>query len=268
MSKPRNGAIITLGNNKGGTGKTSICCTVAASLALKGHKVLVIDADAQANTTANLYGQSKPDASLYDIFRHRDEKDIEVTMEELVQPTSYDNLSIIPTVQALALCESRHFQTVPHSYKRMKNVMQTFCRENFDFTFVDTSPALGYWLINALMMSTGCIIPVEAGSQFAIDGLFNLVAFVQKVAEKNTDLDEIKIAINMADGRTSASKSCVQFLQDRFSDFCFKTIIPRSTAVEQAQIYRETVLRHAGTTPAAKRFRALAEEIKREMSRK
>lgn len=257
----RLGKCLVMASNKGGTGKSTIAETVGAALANKGKKVLLVDCDAQCNSTRIFFGKEKPEFSLYHLFKNMNEKEVDIKPEQMTYATSYENLFIIPNIQATAMTEVKHYEAVPVSYGRMKRFFQDYCRTNFDYTIVDTAPNLGFFLVNPLMMADAVYIPVEAGSQFAIDGLYNLVAFIRTIAKQTKAINNIGIIINKADRRTNASRSVILTLKSQFGDFLCKSMIPRSTSIEQAQMYHETVLRHAPTTPAAKIFRKLADEI-------
>lgn len=269
MDAGKKGKIVTLCSNKGGTGKSTLSMNIAAALANKGYPTLIIDADSQCNTTANMFGREKPEYSLYDIFRHQHEDDIIVQPGQMIYPTNTRNLDILPNQQATALAESKHYQAVPRSYLRLGNILRDFVTENYQYIIVDTPPNLGFFIASTVLMSDAVIIPIEAGSQFALDGLYNLIAYLQKLAERNPNLEMIKIAINQADRRTNASQAIIDILMRQYGpengNFVLETVIPQSTAIEQAQMFRTTVLKHASTTPAAKAFRQLADEVRKEL---
>ena len=253
------GHMICLASNKGGTGKTTLTVNLAAALANRGHRVLVVDIDSQCNSTRTLFGRERPETSLYDIFKGKDGGEVDV--DSCIHPTNHKNVFILPNTPATALTEHKFYATTPKSYLNLKIAIRDFVLARYDFIILDTPPNLGFFLISSLMCADIALIPVECASQYSLDGLRHLIAFVEKITEQNKNLDQIRIILNMADKRTSASRSKIDLVQHRYKDFVAESIIPHSTAIAQAEISRSSVLKVAKAGPAANAFRALAQEV-------
>ncbi len=268
--------IIGMINAKGGVGKTTCTCNIAAGLASRNKRVLVIDNDPQANATSLLLGDQVPGKTLYDLLLGSMEEDPSlfsaeptalpsaaqrISIESCIYPTIH-GVDILPNSTDTATLEFDLYQNAAN-YGLLRRLIRSYAQENYDYTIIDCPPTLGaVWVIMAMVAADAIIIPVSAGSRMSLDGLSSVYAAVEKISQKaNTELKFLRALINKVDLRTSASKLIVETMRKRFPDRCFDTTIPACTAVEQAEIFRTTVLKHDGASNAAKRFRLLADEL-------
>jgi cellulose biosynthesis protein BcsQ len=266
--------IIAMVNAKGGVGKTTCTCNLAHALALKGKRVLVIDNDPQANATSLLLGDQTPGHTLFNLLESSmvgSEPDLftegqapaegpSVPIESCIYPTLL-GLDVIPNSTDSATLEFDLYQNAAN-YGLLRRITRTYAQANYDFCLIDCPPTLGVWVVMAMVAGDAVIVPVEAGSRMALDGLASVYTAVEKASKKaNTELTFLRALINKVDLRTSASKLIVETMRKRFPGKTFETTIPVNTSIQQAEIYRTTVLKHDPQCNGSKRFRALADEL-------
>jgi cellulose biosynthesis protein BcsQ len=252
------GKIIAIVNNKGGVGKTTLTINLAHALANKKRKVLVIDTDSQCNASKLLIKPEFINESLYEIL-----EGYNVQPDLPIYPTIYTNLSCIPNVEDTAALEFRLAKKLPENYALLKRYLKEHVTENFDYTFIDCPPNMGFFVINALMAADFVIVPVLCGSSFSIEGLTRAIKLVNEIRKTgNENLRFLRLLINAVDKRTAMSKLIIGQLSKKFGgDEIFKTKIGTSTAFQQAEFLSKTVLRHAARSPGAKSYRELAIEL-------
>ena len=266
--------IIAMVNAKGGVGKTTCTCNLAHALAARGKKVLVIDNDPQANATSLLLGDQTPSHTLFNLLESNmlaSEPDLftpgqepvageGISIESCIYPTLF-NLDIIPNSTDTVALEFDLYQNAAN-YGLLRRVVRQYAQSNYDYCLVDCPPTLGVWVVMAMVAGDAVIVPVEAGSRMALDGLSSVYTAVEKASKKaNTELKFLRALINKVDLRTSASKLIVETMRKRFPGKTFETTIPVNTSIQQAEIYRTTVLKHDPQCNGSKRFRALADEL-------
>lgn len=266
--------IIAMVNAKGGVGKTTCTCNLAHALASRGKRVLVIDNDPQANATSLLLGDQAPSHTLFNLLESNmlaSEPDLftegqeaatgpGVALDLCIYPTLF-NLDIIPNSTDTAALEFDLYQNAAN-YGLLRRLVRSHAQKNYDYTLIDCPPTLGVWVVMAMVAGDAVIVPVEAGSRMALDGLSSVYTAVEKASKKaNTELTFLRALINKVDLRTSASKLIVETMRKRFPGKTFETTIPVNTSIQQAEIYRTTVLKHDPQCNGSKRFRALADEL-------
>lgn len=258
------GIIISLTNHKGGVAKTTTAINLGHALARLKKKVLVVDLDAQCNTTATLFGEDRPKHNLYEIldpaFTGSDTSDL----SKCVHGTPHENLYIIPNIRELAAIESRLIK-LPYeqSSSVLRNRLRNYARENFNFTFIDCPPNLGAFVINALIASDFVIVPNETGSKYSLEGLHEAVNFIEDIRENgNPDLRFLKVLLTKADQRMMVHKATIAQIRNFYpSEKVFETLIPTNTDIQKAEMSGQTIYNYRSNANGAKAYTKLAKEL-------
>lgn len=248
---------IAIANQKGGVGKTTTVVNLAACMAEKGVKVLLIDMDAQGNATTGC-GIRKKDLqkSSYDLLT-----DENVKLSDLVIKTPYHNLWIVPSTMDLAGAELELAEAQGRA-KRLENALKTAETENlFDFILIDCPPSLGLVTINALTAADTVLIPIQC-EFFALEGLSQLTNTVKQVKKVyNPQLDIEGVLITMFDGRLNLTMQVLAEVKKYFASKTFKTVIPRNVRISEAPSQGKPINYYDRGSKGAKAYAELAEEI-------
>ncbi len=247
--------VYSVANQKGGVGKTTTTVNLAALIASKNQRVLIIDADPQANATSSLgIKLPKNGYSLYDVLVN------EIPLAKATLPTSRQSLFIVPAVPDLAAAEIEMIQFLAREMT-LKKAMSPIL-EQYDFIFIDTPPSLGLLTINALTASDdGIIIPVQC-EYLPLEGLSrlkNTVTLIQK--NLNPTLQIAGVVLTMFDGRTNLANEVVNEVRQHFPQETFQTVIPRNVRLSEAPSFGQDILGYAPNSAGCLAYQALAEEL-------
>ncbi len=259
-SAPPRGLIYSFANQKGGVGKTTTTVNLAAYLAHAGHRVLLVDADPQANATSSLgidKNSSRP--STYTLLSGQ------CTAEEAVVPVvreAYNGcLSLLPSSVDLAAAEVELAGEEQGSREyRLKKALDPL-RDRYSHILIDCPPSLGLLTLNALASSDAVLIPLQC-EYLALEGLMQLTNTVSLVLEAlNKNLHIAGIIMTMYDSRTNLSAQVVSEVRLHFPEQLFSTLVPRSVRLSEAPSYGMSILEYDPNSRGALAYAALAEEL-------
>ena len=249
------GKVIAIANQKGGVGKTTTAINLAASLAVLEKKVLIIDADPQANSTSGLNFPSENDQkrTLYEVM----EGVIDVR-DALVQ-TEIPNLHLIPSHINLVGVEIEMLETENRESILSKAIAPV--RDEYDFIIIDCSPSLGLITINSLTAADSVLIPVQP-EFFALEGLGKLLQTIRLVKNGvNPSLTIEGFVVTMYDGRTKVHTQVVNELKEHFKGMVFNTIIQRSIRLSEAPSHGKPIILYDVVSNGTSNYMNLAKEV-------
>jgi chromosome partitioning protein len=248
------GKIIAIANQKGGVGKTTTSVNLAASLGVLEKKVLLIDADPQANATSGLgIDVEQVEVGTYQLLEHTS------SAEECIIPTSAPNVDIIPAHIDLVAIEIELVDKDERESMLKKAI--THLKPAYDYIIIDCAPSLGLLTLNALTAADAVIIPIQC-EYFALEGLgklLNTIKSVQKI--HNPELDIEGLLLTMYDSRLRLSNQVVEEVQKHFNDMVFTTIIQRNVKLGEAPSYGESIINYDVSSKGATNYLSLAKEI-------
>jgi chromosome partitioning protein len=245
--------IVAIANQKGGVGKTTTAVNLAAALAMRGKKTLLIDLDPQANSSLSFLDLRTITRSTYDAITDSCE------LVDVIQPAPVDNLFIAPARIGLAKLESRLVGELDAHF-RLKDKIEAL---NGDFAniVIDCPPALGLLTVNALVAATHLLIPIQS-SYFALEGTDDLLETIEKVRQRpNPALRILGVVITMHDKRTALARDIREQIQKVFGGKVFNTVIAKSVRLEESPAYKESIFQFAPDSSGATDYYRLCEEV-------
>jgi len=246
--------VLAIANQKGGVGKTTTAINLAAALALRGRKTLLIDLDPQANTSMSYVDLRSVQRSMYDVFI-----DTTVRLKDVIVSTPIESLSVAPARIALAKLEARMTGELDAPF-RLKDQLKEV-QEEFPYVVIDCPPALGLLTVNALVAATHLLIPIQS-SYFALEGTDDLLETIEKVRLRpNPELRILGVVITMHDRRTALGRDIREQIKKVFGDKVFRTVISKSVRLEESPAYRESIFTFAPDSSGASEYYRLCEEV-------
>jgi len=249
---------IAVANQKGGVGKTTTSVNLATALASLGQRILLVDLDPQGNATSAMLTADDPAErrSLYYAIVG------EVPAPQLVRPTRFENLSVIPATLEMAGAEAEVARLDDHN-KQIRKALATIREENrFDYAILDCPPSLGVLMTNALVAADELLVPIQC-EYYALEGLGLLMQVTNLLRQggDNPDLTIAGLVLTMFDSRTNLNQAVVKDVREHFQEVVFDTVIPRSVRFGEAPSFGRTIFEHDPVGAGALSYAALAEEF-------
>jgi len=246
--------IVAVANQKGGVGKTTTAINLAASVASKGYRVLLVDFDPQGNASSGVgYPRDRIELSIYDALLG------EVAVEDVVRPTEITTLFVVPATTDLVGAEIE----LIGAERRERYLASALANvaPDYDYVVIDCPPSLGLLTLNALVAADGVIVPMQA-EYFALEGLSALTATIDKVkAAYNPHLTIDGVLFTMWDARLSVANQVRAEVERYFKDKVFAESIPRNVRLSEAPSHGKPVLLYDLRCPGTKSYLVVADEL-------
>jgi len=244
--------VLALANQKGGVGKTTTAINLGACLAARGRRVLLVDADPQANATAGLGLSASPAGGIYEVLIE------EATIDEVTLETMQPDLRLVPASSDLAGAEVELVSAMAREY-RLRRALDA-ARPAYDLAIIDCPPSLSLLTINALSATEQVIVPVQC-EYLALEGLGQLIYTLDLVRRNlNQKLHLLGLLLTMFDGRTNLSQQVAQEVRSHFPN-TFRAVIPRSVRLSEGPSHGLPICTYDPASRGAKAYEALADEV-------
>jgi chromosome partitioning protein len=257
LSRPYGPKIIAIANQKGGVGKTTTTINLAAALAEKGQRVLVIDLDPQGNASTGLgIDVNNREFTTYELLLE------DLDLDEVIQETQTENLYIGPATVDLSSADLELLSNEKRSYLLHDALRQTQMDAfNFQYILIDCPPSLNLLTVNAMIGADSVLVPLQS-EFFALEGLSQLMLTIREVRQTgNKNLRIEGVVLTMYDRRNNLSQQVEQDARTNLGDLVFETMIPRNVRVSEAPSFAMPVLKYDTQSKGAKAYRDLANEL-------
>ena len=245
------GKIIAIANQKGGVGKTTTAVNLGAALGVLEKKVLLIDADPQANATSGLgVDVDSVKYGTYQLLEHS------ISLEDAIVSTHSQNLDLIPSHIDLVASEIELVDKASREYMLKKALKESIGQ--YDYILLDCAPSLGLITLNSLVAADAVIIPIQCELE-GLGKLLNTIKSVQKLHNKNLDIEGL--LLTMYDTRLRLSNQVVEEVKKHFGRMVFKTIIQRNIRLSEAPSFGEDIISYDASSRGAKSYLSLGTEI-------
>lgn len=246
--------IVAIVNQKGGVGKSTTAINLAAYLAEKGERVLVVDMDPQANATSGLGVEESFDGCMYDVLLEGK------PLEEVAVKTSIEGLEVAPSTINLVGAEVELVSSLAREYK-LKRTLEKMPEKLYDRVLLDCPPSLDLLTLNALTAADEVLIPVQC-EYYALEGLTQLMQSIRMVREElNPNLRVGGVLLTMFDPRTNLAHQVAEEVRSFFGERVFHTLIPRNVRLSEAPSFGMPVALYAPKSSGAEAYEAVAEEV-------
>ncbi len=244
-------SVIAISNQKGGVAKTTTCLNLGLSLALHSKKVLLVDFDVQANLTISL--GVTPTKSIYDLIAGKADD-----LADLIQPTKYEGLSLLPSSKNLVLLNKRFFGA-PNFEFILKDRLAKL-KETFDYILIDTPPSIELFTLNALTAAGMTIIPTQC-DYLSTHGIEQILKLIELVRSKTNPALEARVLITMFDPQSTASRLISKKINRLYGDITFQTLIEMDQRIREAQIMGMPVIHYNKNSKAGRQYLKLSKEL-------
>ena len=245
---------LSITNQKGGVGKTTTAINLAAALAQKGHKTLLVDLDPQGNATLSYVEPSEVKTSIYELL-----VDPKATAADAIVGTGIDNLDVLGSRISLAKAEGKLIGEFD-SHFRLKDKLAPV-RDFYQYIVLDTPPTLGILTVNALVASTHLLVPIQS-SYYALEGTDDLLDTYEKIrARPNPELQFMGVVITLDDKRTVLARDIRKQIRSVFGDKVFRTTISKSVRLEESPAYKKSIFEFSPNSTGAMEYYSLSEEV-------
>jgi len=246
--------IVSIVNQKGGTGKTTTAVNLSASLARLGKKVLIVDFDPQGNATSGIgIRLSDNDYGIYEVLC--DQK----SPEEVIKNTYIKNLDVLPATESLAGANIEFVNAENREFLLEKKI--NLIKDNYDYIFIDCPPSLGIITINGIVASRDILVPVQC-EYYSLEGLGQLLNTVNMIWKNlQPDLHVLGVVLTMYHSRLKLAREVVNEVRKNFPYRVFKTFIPRNISLAEAPSFGKSIIDYATSSSGAKAYNNLAKEV-------
>ncbi len=246
--------VVSIMNQKGGVGKTTTAINLSSYLALRNRKVLLIDMDPQGNATCGVGIDPKNmELTVYDTLISG------VNLIDVIHPTSFDHLHMVPANQDLAGAEIELISNVSRETV-LKEAIKNY-KDSYDYVIIDCPPSLGLLTINSLVAAEGIVIPLQC-EYFALEGIGHMFQTVELIRDSfNPAIKILGILYTMFDKRTNLNQQVVDEVKTHFEGYIFKTMIPRSVRLSEAPSHGLPIALYSPESAGAVAYQMFSDEF-------